>query len=301
MNSAETQPGARGMTWIAWLALAISLLLWGSAFAGIRAALSAYPPGQLALVRIWTAALTLGLYGLCKGVRLPRRRDLPRIVLTGLSGIAGYHILLNYGEQTVTAGAASFIIALSPIFAALLSAWLLGERHRPLMWLGMLIAFAGVSIIASGESGGLRMSAGAVFILLAALCGGVFIVTQKPLLQRYSALEVTTYAMVIGALATLVYARGLGGTIARAPWQATLAVVYLGVFPAAAAYLMWAYIIARLTVMRAASFLYLVPLAAIVTALVWLGEVPAMTTLAGGAVALTGVVLVNKRRRIAAP
>lgn len=293
MTNLSPPSRAGGLTW--WLAflLMCALVMWGSAFAGIRAALAAYPPGQLTVVRIWIAALVLVIYGMYAGMRVPRWRDLPRIIATGLSGIAGYHLFLNYGEQTVTAGAASLLTSLSPIFAALLSVWLLRERQTWWMWLGMAIAFCGACVIASGEAGGVRMSGGAVFVLLAALCGGLFIVTQKPLLGTYTALEVTTYAMVVGAVAALVHARGVLTVITTAPWRATLVVVYLGIFPAAAAYLIWAYVITRLTVMRAASFLYVIPIAAMATGFGWLGEVPSVRTLVGGVLALGGVLLVN--------
>lgn len=300
MTTTPSPSPRAGLSWPLLLLLVCALVMWGSAFAGIRAALSAYPPGQLALVRIWIAALVLLVYGVCAGMRMPCWRDVPLVAATGLSGIAGYHILLNYGEQTVSAGAASLIISLSPMFAALLSVWWLHERHTRWMWLGMAIAFAGACIIASGEAGGLRMTGGAVYILLAALCGGFFIVAQKPLLQRYDALEVTTYAMLAGAVMLLVYVRGITATIARAPWPATLAVIYLGVCPAAVAYLIWTHVIARVTVMRAASFLYLIPLAAMAIGFVWLDEVPGVRTVLGGALTLGGVLLVNySSRRLA--
>ena len=69
--------------------------------------------------------------------------------------------------------------------------------------------------------------------------------------------------------------------------------MYLGIFPAAIAFTSYAYAISHGPVNRISSFLYLVPVLAIGIAWVWLGEVPLMMSLLGGAVALAGVVIVN--------
>jgi drug/metabolite transporter (DMT)-like permease len=79
--------------------------------------------------------------------------------------------------------------------------------------------------------------------------------------------------------------------------SATIAVVYLGVFPSAIAYATWAYVLAQIPASRAATLLYLVPVLAIGAAWVWLSEVPTVMSLIGGAIVLSGVVLVNTRRR----
>jgi hypothetical protein len=89
------------------IALAVVLLFWSSAFAAIRAALVAYGPYELALLRFLTASAVLGIYALASRMRLPKLRDLPLIAMLGLLGITGYHLSLNVGEVTVTAGSSS--------------------------------------------------------------------------------------------------------------------------------------------------------------------------------------------------
>ena len=110
----------------------LTLLFWASAFAAIRAGLEGLEPGHLVLLRFLVAGALLLLYALLRGLPPPRREDLPRLFLLGFLGITVYHTALVYGELTVSAGAASLLIATGPVFTALLSYFLLGERLRPL-------------------------------------------------------------------------------------------------------------------------------------------------------------------------
>src|SRR5512147_1529248 len=89
------------------VALVVALVLWASAFAGIRAGLRAYPPAHLAILRFLVASLVLVIYAAVVHFRRPQLRDLPGLAVTGVIGITFYNLALNYGETRVTAGAAS--------------------------------------------------------------------------------------------------------------------------------------------------------------------------------------------------
>ncbi len=278
-----------------WLSIAIVLVLWASAFAGIKAGLTAYGPGQLALLRFGTASLVLAVYALVVRMRMPARRDLPRLALAGLTGITIYHVALNYGEVKVSAGAASLLIAAGPVFTALMSVVFLGERLRWVGWLGIGISFAGVALISFGEGGGFTFEPAALLVLLSAVSTAAYFILSKEPLTRYSALEMTSYAIWLGTIPMLVFLPGLVSQIAVAPAPATLAVIYLGVFPGAIAYVLWSYALARMPASILSTFLYLSPALAILIAWLWIGELPELLTLVGGALAVAGVVVVNTK------
>jgi len=281
-----------------WLALLTSVGLWGSGFVGIRMALPAYSPSHLALLRFLAASATILIYALIAGVRLPARKDVLYILLMGFISISVYHLALNAGERTVTAGSASMLIASGPIFSALLARAVLDERLRLWGWIGIAISFAGVSLIAIGEGGGLHFNRGAFLVLIAALATGISVVLQKHYLKTYNVTDFSTHLILAGTLFLLIFLPGLAGEIRHAPLGATMAVVYLGVFPAAIAYLTWGYVLKRIPASVAASSLYTPPIFAIAIGWLVLREVPSALSIVGGAVALAGVTLVNAKGHV---
>src|ERR1039457_2720695 len=175
-------------------ALVFTLVVWSSAFAGIRAGLRAYAPATLAVLRFLIASAVLAVYAAVAHFRRPKRRDVPGLILSGAIGITFYNLALNYGETRVTAGAASLLIASTPIWTALAARFWLHERLTAIGWIGVFVSFGGVALIASGEGDGIRLSTQALIILAAAITSAIYMILQKHYLGRYSALEFTAYS-----------------------------------------------------------------------------------------------------------
>jgi drug/metabolite transporter (DMT)-like permease len=295
----EVQAQAAGMrrtqtSVYALLAAGVTVLLWASAFPGIRAGLRSYSPAHVALVRYAVASITLGVYAVATRLPLPRWRDVPGVALTGVIGITVYNVALNSGEVGVPAATASFIVAAAPVFMAIESRLFLGERLRRLGWLGILMSLAGVLAIALGTGGGLGFDAPALLILAAAIAQSVYFVAQKPYLRRYTPAQYTTYAIWAGTLVLLLFSPGLLAEAQKAPVDVSLAVVYLGVFPGAIGYVIWAYALSRMPASTTGSFLYLVPVCALGISWIWLGELASALSIAGGVVVLVGVIVVSR-------
>jgi len=299
--AAVAGPASRGGTErLAALALVTTIVLWASAFAGIRVALRAFGPEHLSLLRLAVASAVLGAIAVARGgLRVPARADLPGLLLVAFTGMTAYQLLLNAGEVSVPAGTASLLVNVSPLFTAILAVTLLGERLSVRARAGIAVGFGGAALVAVSRGGGLGFDARALLVLGAAVAQATFFVAQKGLLERsrLEAFDLTAWAMWLGTAMLLPFAPGLPHAVASAPAGALAAVLYLGVGASAVGFVSWAYASARVPVSFAASTLYAVPVVAGAVAWLWLGETPAPLAVAGGAVALAGVALTAAARR----
>jgi drug/metabolite transporter (DMT)-like permease len=248
-------------------------------------------PIGLAAGRYVVASVLFGVVMVVLRPAVPRRAHLPRIAVLGVTGFALYNFALNIGEQTITAGAAALIVGVVPLLTALLAAVFLEEAVRARLVLGLLVSFGGSALIALGEGGGVRFESGALFLLTAAMSLASYFVLQKPLLSELRSLELTAYAVWAGTLLMLPASFPMAGQLVTAPIEATLSMVYLGVFPGALAYVTWAYALARRPAAQLAQYLYGAPVVSAVLGFVLIDERLPLLALVGGALTLAGVVV----------
>jgi drug/metabolite transporter (DMT)-like permease len=280
------------------LALGAALVtvgLWASAFVGIRSAGRDFSAGSLTLGRLLVATLVLGAVVAIRREPLPTRRDLPAIVLCGVLWFGVYNVALNAAEQRVDAGTAAMLVNVGPVLIAVLAGVILHEGFPRTLVVGCAIAFAGAIVIGIATSDrGVSAGWGAVLCLVAALAYSAAVVTQKPLLGRISALQVTFLACAVGTVACLPFAPTLASELGDAGDPAVRWTIYLGVFPTAIAFTTWAYALSKTTAGRMGATTYLVPPLAILMGWLILAETPPALALAGGALCLAGVVVARR-------
>lgn len=269
------------------------VVLWASAFPAIQVAVPDLGVVGLSAVRLAVASAGLLVAAAISGVRVPRARDLGWIAAAGFSGMTAYQLLLNESELHVPAGTASMIVAAAPLVSVAVARALFRERVGPLTVVGGAVALAGVALVCVARAG--VSVSGAVGVAVAAMVvQGVYHPLQRPLLRRYTGLEVATYTMVAGTLMTLPLVPSGWSALAGATAGGWVAAVYLGLLPSALGFVLWGVAVARMPVAVSTSLLYLVPPVAVLIAWVWLGEVPTAVELIGGLVVLAGVVVVAR-------
>lgn len=293
----------------AFILASFTIITWASAFAGVKASLlGGYTSAHLVLFRFLVASLVFFLYAAWPGTRftLPQKKDIIPILLLGFVGISIYHVGMTFGVQTITAGSASMIIGSAPIFTTIIAIFVLKEKIDWVGWVGLVIGFIGIVIITMGTSGAsLSISKGTLFVLASTIATSFFFVFQKSLLAKYHPIVLTAYFTWAGTLPMLVFLPGLWENITQASFQANVAAVYVGVFPAAIAYAAWAIALSMGNASSISSMMYLEPALAIIIAWFWLGEWPSTLSLIGGAIAISSVFVVNligrKRNRKKSP
>ncbi|GGK32496.1 DMT family transporter [Salinarimonas ramus] len=284
----------------AYAAAVVTLSLWASSFVGIRVALETWTPGGLALLRYVVAAgsLLCLLPFLDLGDRMkPNRADVLMFSAFALLGVVGYHVGLNIGEQTVTAATASFLVAQIPLVTLVLNAALFGERLTPVRATGLVVGLSGTGMILVGEAEGLSIDFGVLWIVMAIVSESLYFIYQKRALSRFTPFGLNFYTTLFAVVFMAPFLLDL--TVAGAVVDAAAigVVVYLGIFPAAVAYLLWSYAINALGASRTAATLYALPLVTIAMGFVLIGELPTTLAMLGGGIALSGAYLCSREPR----
>jgi drug/metabolite transporter (DMT)-like permease len=296
--TAEAPVTSRRTTWLVLGAVAVTLLLWASAFVAIRHLGRDVPPGALSLGRLLVASVALGVLVFRRPRTWPARRDWPLLLLCGIGWFGVYNLALNEAERRIDAGTSALIVQIGPIIVALLATVFLGEVMTRWLLIGMAVGFAGVVVIARGfSSGDSGDMVGVWLAVLAAITYAVGVLAQKPLLGRLPGPEVTWLACIIGAVVCLPWSGELV-TVVRDSDAATLWwIAYLGIFPTAIAFSTWAYVLARSNAGTLTLTTFLVPFIATLIAWALLSEVPPPLTFVGGALCIAGVLLTRRKPR----
>lgn len=295
-TAAEPQAGAP--SWLPPAAVAVTLVLWASAFVAIRHLGEDFSAGPLSLGRLLVGAVVLGGLAVTRGLPRPTGREWVSLVTIGVLWFGVYNVALNEGEQRIDAGTAAMLIQVSPVLIALLAALFLSERFTLYLGLGLALAFGGVALIGLAQpEGGESDVLGVLLCLLAAVVYSISLILQKPLVARLPALTVTWLACTVGAVACLPFLGTLVTETRAAPTSSVLWVLYLGIFPTAIAFTTYAFALKHMSASSLGVTTYLVPPITIVMGLVFLGETPATMAYLGGALALVGVAVARRKPR----
>lgn len=273
----------------------MTLLFWASAFVGIRIGLQDYSPGALALLRFLVASVSTGIIF----IHIPRKNPMSwrirgQLALIGVLAIGIYNLCLNIGEQTVSAGIASFVIGLMPVITILLAVVFLKERFNGGVWVGVLISLLGLLLLIFGEKDPITLNGGVLSILIAALMGALYSILQKPFLRHYHPVAVTAWVIWGGTLMLMIFLPPLYQEFSQASLKTTLAVIYLGIFPGALAYVGWTYVLSHFSASRASVYLYALPILSTLMGMVLLQEHLAFYSAVGGLLALFGAYVANR-------
>jgi drug/metabolite transporter (DMT)-like permease len=277
-----------------YIALVVTMVFWGSAPAFTRLLVTAMPPGDLLVMRFGVVGpLYAGVIFMVTGWRIARG-DLVRLIAISLIGMSGFSLAMNFGMVYTPAGIAGLIVATQPLIIIFGTSLVTREKPRGAAIVGSLMAIAGTvvlfwdGLIAPGPGALSPLGVGLMF--LSGLFWSYYVIVGKPLIERYGTVQITATTVMISTLPMLSLATSATPhTIATLPAGGWLAFAYLTVCGMIFATLCWNYAVGRLHSSLTAPFLYSIPVIAVVTGHVVLGEAITASMAAGGALIIAGV------------
>ncbi len=290
--------------WVAWGALGVVYVVWGSTYLGIRLTLDSMPPLLSAGFRFAAAGLLLGVVvAVVAGVRALRMTwpQFGTAALVGLLLPAWGNGLVVVAEQHVASGLAALLVASIPLYVVLLRRSL-GERPPAVTLLGVVVGLAGLALLllVGGPTEGTHGSAwyGPWLVLLAALGWSIGTVLSTRLPTPPNPFALAAAEMLVGGLALLLGGVLVGetvdlGAVTATAWWAWAYLVVFGAF----AFSSFIYALGKLPVSTVATYAYVNPVIAVLLGWLVADEVFGPWQLLGGAVVLVAVVLVVRAER----
>ncbi|MBQ4870433.1 DMT family transporter [Priestia megaterium] len=279
----------------------MSISFWGISFVSTKAVLDKLDPYTLLVLRFGIGALFLLVLLVLK--RYPLNiplKYIPHLIVLGILGVFVHQVIQATALLTINASAAGWIISFSPVFTVILSVFFLHEKMTVLKASGMIVAIIGVLLVTTSnnqQSFQLSINVGYLLMILSTLNWAIYSVLLKRLHIQLPSLVVTFYMCLIGFILTtpfLVRNKGweMMPFLTNVEWAHLL---FLGVFVSGVAYWYWAKALEVLEASQVSVFLYLEPVATLVTAILLLQEKIIPVSILGGIIIIIGVILVNGR------
>jgi drug/metabolite transporter (DMT)-like permease len=283
----------------------LAILCWAINFSFIKIALREFSPLAFNGIRLLFASLILiiALFVRGEGFYLAKS-DIPKILFLAIIGNTAFQLLFIHGLNWTTASNTSVIMAMTPVFVALLSVLLKQEKIHWAGWLGIVISFIGFYFIITKQVGTFHFSweelRGDLMILAGNFFWAIYTVFSKPFLEKISPLKWTSITLAVGTVFYLPFA---ALDIVRIQWseisfQAWAALIYSGLFAIAICYVIWYASVRRVGNSKTAIYGYLTPIFTILFAYLLIAERITLLQIGGALIIFAGVYLTRSGYRL---
>jgi len=281
----------------------MTTFFWGGTFVAGKWAVGEAPPFFVAFLRFAIASLVLwalvawGRRGSDERFPLPEGgAQWAGLFSLGLTGVFLYNFVFLTGLSWTSATNGSLIVAFNPLLTAVLSAWWLKERIRPVQAGGLLLALLGVGVVITRGSitviRSLSFNPGDLLMLGAPLAWALYTIAGKKVLRCFTPLVATAYASLIGTV-LLLPAAAMEGSLLSGVHRLTvygwISVLQLSLLGTVVGFVWWYEGVELLGASRAAVFVNLVPLFGVLLSALILSESLVASQLTGGILVVLGV------------
>jgi drug/metabolite transporter (DMT)-like permease len=281
--------------------LVLVSFVWAGSFIVVQITTEEIDPIDLGFLRFLVATpLMILLVLLRKKPLLLPKKELPWLIILGLTGVTLLYLFQFIGIHLTNAPTASVLINTNVIFIAILSTLFLHETLSRKRVAGIALSFIGVFVIMFSDISKQALTfdnlffIGSILMLLSAFCWALYSFIGKRLLKTYNEFVITTYAFGFGTLFYIPFVvLHLGPVLQRISLNGWLAVLYLALICTLFGYLGWFYALKHIDSSKAAVFLNLIPLFTILISF-FLGTSLTWFFLLGATLILYGVYITQR-------
>lgn len=278
-----------------WLMVIASTFFWGSNFNAGHAIAGDVGPLTAAADRFGVAVILFLLLRLIQGKAESQLqwKDGLALVPLGIIGVFGFNYAFFTALHTTSALNAALIMALSPMLSLVFSVWLLKTRIKAYQYLGIALAFIGVSLVITGGNFGLlHIAVGDAWMLGACIVWSLYSVGTKKFAGHIPSLQLARWTVSVGAIALIIAACLLEQPFTSIPqlsMETHAILFYMSICGTVLAYIFWLKGVQFLGPDKSAIAFNLVPVSTLLVSLA-LGSLPNAIQLIGMILVLIGVV-----------
>lgn len=282
-----------------YVLMILTTFLWAGAFIAGKVAIREFTPFSLTFLRFLIATLVLFPIAFkVEGSNLRlKKNDLPILVILGLLGMFGYHVLFFFSLKYTTAINSSMIGASTPVITTILAFLIIGDKLSLRRTFAILLAFFGVMLtISNGSLEAIKkisFNLGDLIMVSAVIIKALYIVFSKKVSYRYSPITMTFYCFLVCVILSVPF------TIMEQPWsyinnvtwKGWLSLVYMAALPSCIGYLIQQVSIKAIGPSKTTAFENLVPVFSIILSVAILGEKVVILKIVSAMIIILGVYL----------
>ncbi|QWZ06502.1 DMT family transporter [Nocardioides panacis] len=277
------------------LAVVLLVLAWGSTFAAVKVGLDSAPPILFGGLRSILGGAVMVVLALARSGRPALRTTWPAYAVLTLLNVVLFFSLQTLAILELPSGLAAVLIYLQPVLVGVLAAPLLGESLTGLKIAGLLLGFAGIVVVSAGAFQGHTSLVGVGYAVVGALIWALGTIAFKRYADRVDVWWSVAIPFLVGGVVLSLGGAAVEGTHITWSGEFVVAFLYASLVGTALSWSLWFGLVGSGEAGRAASYIFFVPLVSLSIGAVFLHETLGLSLLAGAALVVLGVYLVNRR------
>ncbi|WHH60779.1 DMT family transporter [Petroclostridium sp. X23] len=276
-----------------YLASASAVLLWSASFIATKMAYETFAPIQLGAVRTFFAVILFGIIRrIIKNNEKIDKEDRIRVAVSGILGITLYFTIENIGVSMTSSSNAALIVASFPAVTTLLEFFIYHLRPTARKVLGIILALMGVAVLTQVTIDSSSKSLlGNVILIGAGLVWAFYNFITREITNKYSAMTLTYYQMLVGAIFFVPFVIIEGSTWKMPSITSASALIFLSVGCSVTAFLLYNLGLRKLSASVSVSLMNLVPVLGLIFSILILRETVFVIQVLGGIIVIIGVIL----------